>query len=543
MERTVAVKILTEDGCADPEVRARFLQEAKIAARISHENILTIYEYGEHEGKPFLVTEFLRGEDLRKAIANGRVGDAANRTRIALQIARAIRHIHANRITHRDIKPDNVHLDAGGVAKLMDFGIAKTENASMTRAGFVIGTPFYMAPEQVRGETATPLVDVYAFGLLMFELFTGARMVTGDSVQRIFYVILNEPLNFAPLEAAGVPQGVRALIARCAAKNAAERVQSFDEICRELETLAGSTQILKHPGLDWRAVSRRVVAASKPVTGSFRGVWSAVVPLRQRPWFPYAAMGLLVAIAGGIGLAVWRPAAKVERSGAVGLAATIASETGPMVLIAGGPFRFGANKEMAQLPDFYMDRFEVSNEAYGRFCSATHRGLPEGFDAGHAGFPVVHVTMADARAFAAWAHKRIPTAQEWEKAARGADGRAYPWGEDADAKRANVLPKGGVARGLVAVDSYPDGSSPYGVLQMCGNVWELVDEPVRPDRRVIAGFEKLLKRKLRADEGWASIRGGAFDRELAVASDRASIVASFESADIGFRCVRDAGRR
>ena len=132
---------------------------------------------------------------------------------------------------HRDIKPENIHINSAGVVKLMDFGIAKTEGLQMTRAGYVLGTPYYMAPEQVTGQNITEQVDVYAFGVLLFELLTGKKPITGDVVERIFYSILNEPLKLEPLHEAGVPEAICDLIARCTAKNPADRPQGFEPVC------------------------------------------------------------------------------------------------------------------------------------------------------------------------------------------------------------------------------------------------------------------------------------------------------------------------
>jgi serine/threonine-protein kinase len=235
--RTVAVKILTEAGCADAESKARFLHEARMASNIVHDNIISVYDFGDEQGRPFIVMEFLRGDSLRDAIKHGRTGDMREKMGIALQIARALGYIHSKKIIHRDVKPENIHVDVSGKVKLMDFGIAKSEGLSLTRAGFTLGTPYYMAPEQVLGQQVTHLVDIYAFGVLLFELLSGVKPITGETVERIFNHILYEPLNLEPLKLTGAPYPVYDLINRCTAKTPVQRLQSFDAVCTEIERI------------------------------------------------------------------------------------------------------------------------------------------------------------------------------------------------------------------------------------------------------------------------------------------------------------------
>jgi len=235
LNRTVALKILTEAGCADADAKARFLAEARLAGNIAHDNIINIHDFGEEQGRPYIVMEFLRGESLKEAIKNHRPPDLDGKLLIALQIAHALEYIHSKKIIHRDIKPDNIHIDANGKVKLMDFGISKSEGLELTRAGFTLGSPYYMAPEQVLGRQVTNLVDVYAFGVLLFELLSGVKPIAGESVERLFYSILNEPLNLEPLEKAVVPEPVRDLVARCTAKTPADRIQSFTLVAEQLE--------------------------------------------------------------------------------------------------------------------------------------------------------------------------------------------------------------------------------------------------------------------------------------------------------------------
>jgi eukaryotic-like serine/threonine-protein kinase len=233
--RTVAVKILSREGNSDPETRKRFLMEARAACKVGHDNIISVFDFGEEQGCPYMVMEFLRGQTLSQVIKEGKAGDLRARISIGIQLARALEHIHEQKIIHRDIKPENIHIDSAGRVKLMDFGIAKSEGVHLTRAGFTLGTPFYMAPEQVMGQQVTNLVDVYSFGVLMYELLTGVKAITGDTVERIFNQILYEPLNLAALDGANVPEAVKRLIERCTAKNAADRIQGFSLIRAELE--------------------------------------------------------------------------------------------------------------------------------------------------------------------------------------------------------------------------------------------------------------------------------------------------------------------
>jgi len=235
--RTVAVKLLSSEACRDSESKSRFLREAQVAGSVAHDNIITVYDFGVESGRPFMVMEFLRGQDLRSLIKAGRAGDVPARLRIALQIARAIEHIHSLKIIHRDIKPENIHVTAAGAVKLMDFGIARAENSQLTRPGFTLGTPYYMAPEQVRGQAITHLVDVYAFGVLLFELMTGARPIESDTIEKIFYHILYQPLDLAPLEKAGVPAPISDLVARCTAKAPPDRPQGFRDIIATLDKI------------------------------------------------------------------------------------------------------------------------------------------------------------------------------------------------------------------------------------------------------------------------------------------------------------------
>ncbi|MEO8130161.1 MAG: bifunctional serine/threonine-protein kinase/formylglycine-generating enzyme family protein, partial [Bryobacteraceae bacterium] len=506
--RTVAVKILTPAGCADAEAKARFLLEAQMSGNIAHDNIINIFDYGEEQGRPYIVMEFLVGQDLRDAIKNNQTGDLDGKLRIALQVARALEYVHSRKIIHRDIKPENIHLDASGKAKLMDFGIAKAQGLTMTRAGFALGTPYYMAPEQVLGETVTDSVDIYAFGILFYELLTGEKPVKGESVERLFYAILNEPLNPEGLRQMAVPQPIIDFVLRCTAKKAPDRYPSFTAVVSELE------KFLRKPD---------PVPVVMPEPPRRSGKMVAII----------VASVVLLCVA----VAVWWAWPKAKPV----LAETITTPTGPMVLVPAGRFLYGQDKKATIVPDFYVDRSEVSNFHYEKFCQDTGHALPSEFPRDRPGLPVVNITIVDAQAFAKWAKKRLPNSQEWEKAARGTDGRIYPWGDQADPKRANVSDNpNNKEQHLGPVNAYFENESPFKTLQMAGNALEYVDDQTTPSAAAVKQFATVLNPPAMANEPWYSVKGGSFAKPLAaaVAYEWTPIPARYSALDIGFRCVR-----
>jgi serine/threonine-protein kinase len=406
----------------------------------------------------------------------------------------------------------------------------------MTQAGFVLGTPYYMAPEQVLGSEISPQVDVYAFGILLFELMTGTRPVSGDTVERIFYSILNQPLDLAPLQIEGMPAEIPALIAKCTAKKADERPAGFGPVIVALEQAIGQ--------LEARTVTTPMPAhllpteemprprASPPQTGG-----------RPAYLVPVAALAGVLLLAAIYLVVRPKPVPATEsatpstgRKAAAVLAPTLATSTGEMVLIPAGDFLFGEKKEKMVLPAYYIDRTEVTNSDYAAFCRATGHTLPEGFARLRAELPVVNVTVRDAQAYADWAGKRLPKEAEWEKAARGVDGRNYPWGDAADASRANVgthAPR--------PANGFPQGASPYGVLQMVGNAWEFIDQTGPPSDNTLKRFLSMTPPATR-DEPWYVIRGQSCGEPLlpTVIWDSTMVPARWKDRYLGFRCAKDA---
>lgn len=267
LDRRVAVKVLSEAASASADAKARFLQEARLASGISHVNIISVLDFGEVDGLPFMVMELLEGESLRQAIDQGHSGNFGQRMRTALQLGRALQHIHERKIVHRDIKPDNVNIDRAGAVKLMDFGIAKTQDVQLTRVGFTLGTPFYMAPEQIRGQSVTPQTDVYSFGVLLYELLSGVKPFSGANYDKVFEQSLNQPPDLTQLRAAHVPAAAIDLIQHSLAKLAAQRPQSMDTVCSEIERIIRSAQTVAAPaaGVPLKAQPRPNPARDLPL--------------------------------------------------------------------------------------------------------------------------------------------------------------------------------------------------------------------------------------------------------------------------------------
>lgn len=230
IEREVALKIVTWSG-SDEQRRRRFFAELRLLGRIIHDHVVRVYDFGEHNGMPYLVTELLDGEDLAAAIAGRRCGDIESRLGIARQMASALKDVHAAGILHRDIKPANVFIEKSGRAKLLDFGIARDDDADMKTASLIAGTPGYLAPEQLQGAAATVQSDVYAFGVVLFELFSGQRLYRGTLAQ-VLWAVAHEPIPLERLHEC--PSALVDLVRQCTVKDPAQRIQDFDAVARLL---------------------------------------------------------------------------------------------------------------------------------------------------------------------------------------------------------------------------------------------------------------------------------------------------------------------
>ena len=253
LRRTVALKLL-RDTSGNEERRQRFLREARSAAAITHPNVAVVYEVGEAEGRVFIAMELVAGESLRARLVRGRVDPAAARD-LALQIARGLAAAHEKGIVHRDLKPENVMITPGGAVKLLDFGLAKTgteprvgattaalaetETVVTSNGGRVMGTPAYMSPEQAMGQPVDARSDVFSFGILLYELLSGARPFDGPGTGAVLVAIARDEAPPLGKRVPGVDERMAAVVARCLAKAPAARFAHAGEIVAAL--LEGAT--------------------------------------------------------------------------------------------------------------------------------------------------------------------------------------------------------------------------------------------------------------------------------------------------------------
>jgi predicted Ser/Thr protein kinase len=241
IDRRVAIKTLHrrllsgEDGA---EWLERFRREVRAAGRCLHPNIVTVFEYGEEAGVPYIVMEYVEGRELRDYLKDRQPLPLANAVAIIVQVLHALGHAHASGVVHRDIKPGNIILLADGQVKVTDFGIARLETAgSMTQHGTTVGTPGYMAPEQFAGREADRRADLYATGVVLFELLTGLRPFAGRSASELMYQVLNEPPRRATTLNPRLPLELDEVLERALAKVPDDRFQDAAAFVAALEGL------------------------------------------------------------------------------------------------------------------------------------------------------------------------------------------------------------------------------------------------------------------------------------------------------------------
>jgi len=640
LDRLVAVKFIAELPDHDA-VRQRFLTEARAAARVQHPNIIAIYRVGEIGARPYLISEYVRGESLDKL---ARPVAWSRLLEIAIGLARGLAAAHRQGVLHRDIKPANAIVSETGEVKLLDFGLAKLlpqvapqvdappdhEAAAMlpgdptlaprassearapafaahpraidlpasvpatvpdgriapsvTNASTLMGTAGYMPPEAWRGEPATLRSDVYSLGALLYELAAGAPPYLADAPD----AVRGSATAGAPLPLAkagpGIAPGFAAIVDRCLRRDPAERFASGDAVREALEALAAgdkaaATVLARRPPERPTSRLRRALVAGAALA-------VAVVAYNRFAGQPLPPPGGAAADRNAQSEAPAQRHADAPAREAGSLSP--GDEPGcprDMVAVPAGRFLMGspegegdANEHPqheATVSAYCIDRTEVTVAAYAACVAAkgcreprlttnstvsfrdtvnlVHRWCNRADRPDH---PINCVDWDEAAAYCSWNGKRLPTEVEWEYAARGNDGRVYPWGNEAPGvKRLNACGTECVAilkrveysmesmydgddgwEATAPVGSYPEGASPFGVLDMAGNVSEwtadwYIDYAQRAEANP-QGPSTEMSRVFRGG-GW-NTRGT--DKVRVTARDWPE--PTLRTIDLGFRCAR-----
>jgi serine/threonine-protein kinase len=280
IERRVALKMLRTDVFAPeqlPDVRARFKREAHSAGRLSHPNIVTIFDYGEHEGAPYIAMDLMTGEELSRSLESGARMPLPQVVRVMEQLLGALAYAHEAGIVHRDVKPSNVFVLRDGSIKMVDFGLARIEASNLTETGTLLGTPAYMSPEQFLGLPVDARSDVFSAGVILYQMLTGDRPFTGSPSTIMQKVLRQDPVEPSVLNPT-LSAAWDDLIKRALAKKPDDRLQSarqfadYTRLVAEGKVLPGNT-----PSGDATVVIDATVRIAPPRSStSRRGIWAIV---------------------------------------------------------------------------------------------------------------------------------------------------------------------------------------------------------------------------------------------------------------------------
>ena len=279
LERRVAVKILHEHYSSDPEYVERFRREARAIARLSHPNVVTVIDRGEWRGRQYIVFEHVAGENLKAIVAREGPLTVHDALELSIQVGRALAFAHELGIVHRDVKPHNVLVDAGGTAKVTDFGIARALDVddALTQTGTVLGTGLYISPEQARGERGDERSDQYSFGVVMYELLTGDVPYRGDTLMAVAMRHARDPVPHVREKRPEVPARVDAVVARTMAKQPSDRYPSLEAVVEALERCRLPGPEDTWPGEDEEAQTHVVAPAPERPASRRRRSRAAIV--------------------------------------------------------------------------------------------------------------------------------------------------------------------------------------------------------------------------------------------------------------------------
>jgi serine/threonine protein kinase len=235
LERDVALKVMVAQIADDPELNQRFVREAKAVAKMTHPNVVNVFDLGNHtDGSPFIAMELLKGQDLQKAMRSPPPMSLERKVAIIVQVLAGLAHAHQAGIVHRDIKPANIFINHDGTVKIMDFGVARLTSASMTGTGNIVGTADYMSPEQVQGAKVDGRSDIFSVGCMLYELLAGRRPFHADNLMAIFYKITHDEATFDAIPAGSDYEALLPILKKALAKQLDDRYQTAYDFAVDL---------------------------------------------------------------------------------------------------------------------------------------------------------------------------------------------------------------------------------------------------------------------------------------------------------------------
>lgn len=590
LDTEFAVKLLKPEFVANETAIKRFRLEAKAAGRIHHPNAVRVTDFGvTPERVVFLVMELVQGQSLRLMIRNEGTLEATRSVNIVRQVCAAVDAAHRGGVIHRDLKPDNILIEALTNAervKVLDFGIAKLREAKtdtfLTQAGTIIGTPQYMSPEQCMGNPLDPRSDIYSIGVLLYEMLTGEVPFDGESTIQVVYNQLHlMPRPVRELVPA-IPEPVAQVIMRALEKEPDKRQSSASQLSEELKrALSGGPmeEIIVPPDplgtRPLQAVDTKSEGAperpSRSTTFIPRNDAPRTDPEAERPTRPdddLTAVRKTPPFSVEIAPPAAAPPSRMKYIIPAAIAALVLigaiallfrPDTPPtttpnktpqppegMAYIPEGKFLMGRNDgspdegpaHEENIKAFFLDIHEVTNQEYKKFVDATGRAVPfhwkatGTFPAGEGELPVRFIEWEDANAYAAWAKKRLPTEAEWEYAARGGKNAVYAWGNQWQEGYANVDRKGD-DRKPAPVGAYAKDISPFGIADMTGNVSEWVQD------NYAERYGATRDQRLRVYRGGNFVDSPEKSTNTYRWADFPREVPTDQLLRIGFRCARD----
>lgn len=585
LNRKVAVKFLQLNSLENEQAKQRFIREAKVVAMLDHPNICGIYEVDNNDDSTFIVMQYIEGETLADRVRRSplELNDVLD---IGEQVIDALAEAHSCGIIHRDIKPHNVMLTPRGKVKVLDFGLAKLFHQSkssntdaeteinLTSPGLVMGTVAYLSPEQALGEALDGRSDIFSFGILLYEITTGRHPFKTDSVTGTIAAILTRQPPPLSKFRKHIPLELQEIVNKALAKSKELRYQTAMDLASNLKQLreqlsssqpkhgiiAPDINLLSNPVSDEKQTEPLVTPNANDVqtTPLLKRRIDLMFTLFRQPRLSCAvniaiSICLLIFVS-SVALLIWNMEGSApvlqQPPTSIGVEQPALPSPAGLQFVPEGKFTMGNDdsknpferpEHLVLVDSFFIDRFEVTIEEYYRFIKATDYPVPRNwsdewkkgkFNSQEAKLPVTYVSWIDAQAYAEWAGKRLPTEAEWEHAARGADKRLYPWGNEFRTNYANV--KGLLKQGqLSPVDSYPRDVSPFGVHDMAGNVSEWTSSAAAPYPGSKARYRPGI-----------IVRGGNFaeTQEGAMTTTRRIVQRDEKLPYVGFRCAKSLPR-